>query len=58
MYTDNDVAFLLEDSDTIVAYEARGQTHRGKQASTYDSGLDALNNLNRVQQMEILHGKL
>lgn len=55
-YKDLDVAFLLDDSDTISAYEDRGKTSREEQRSSYESSLSALDNLNRVQQMEILHG--
>ena len=52
------MAFLLDDSDTISAYEDRGKTSREEQRSSYESSLSALDNLNRVQQMEILHGNL
>ena len=58
MYKEQDVEFLMDESDTIISYEDRGQSRREQQASSYDSGLNALNSLGRVQQIEILHGKL
>ena len=48
----------MDDSDTIIAYEDRGQSRRDQQSSSYDSSLNALNSLGRVQQMEIIHGKI
>ena len=57
MYKEQDVEFLVDESDTIIAYEDRGQSHREQQSSSYDSSLNALNSLGRVQQIEILHGK-
>ena len=57
MYKEQDVEFLMDDSDTIIAYEDRGQSRREQQSSSYDSSLNALNSLGRVQQIEILHGK-
>ncbi|CAB3996752.1 E3 ubiquitin- ligase UBR7, partial [Paramuricea clavata] len=56
MYKEQDVEFLMDDSDTIIAYEDRGQSRREQQSSSYDSSLNALNSLGRVQQIEILHG--
>ena len=58
MYKEQGVEFLMDDTDTIVAYENRGQSRREQQSSSYDSGLNALNSLGRVQQIEILHGKI
>lgn len=58
MYKEQDVEFLMDEADTIVAYEDRGQSQRAQQFSSYDSSLNALNSLGRVQQIEILHGKL
>ena len=58
MYKEQDVEFLMDDSDTIIAYEDRGQSRRDQQSSSYDSSLNALNSLGRVQQMEIIHGKI
>ena len=56
MYKEQDVEFLLDESDTIISYEDRGQSRREQQSSSYDSSLNALNSLGRVQQIEILHG--
>ncbi|XP_028398643.1 putative E3 ubiquitin-protein ligase UBR7 [Dendronephthya gigantea] len=56
MYKEQGVEFLMDDSDTIIAYEDRGQSRRDQQSTSYDSSLNALNSLGRVQQIEILHG--
>ncbi|CAB4000193.1 Hypothetical predicted protein [Paramuricea clavata] len=56
MYKEQDVEFLMDESDTIISYEDRGQSRREQQSSSYDSSLNALNSLGRVQQIEILHG--
>uniref|UniRef100_A0A3Q3E6N3 Ubiquitin protein ligase E3 component n-recognin 7 n=1 Tax=Labrus bergylta TaxID=56723 RepID=A0A3Q3E6N3_9LABR len=49
------VSFLSDESDTVLAYENKGknseQTARGN-----DPLMSALDNLNRVQQLEIIHG--
>ncbi|XP_035851514.1 putative E3 ubiquitin-protein ligase UBR7 isoform X2 [Sander lucioperca] len=49
------LSFLLDESDTVLAYENKGksseQTRQGP-----DPLMSALDNLNRVQQLEIIHG--
>ncbi|XP_039637718.1 putative E3 ubiquitin-protein ligase UBR7 [Perca fluviatilis] len=49
------LSFLLDESDTVLAYENKGksseQRHQGP-----DPLMSALDNLNRVQQLEIIHG--
>ncbi|KAM6991828.1 putative E3 ubiquitin-protein ligase UBR7 isoform 2-T2 [Tautogolabrus adspersus] len=53
--TEAGVSFLSDESDTVLAYENKGknseQTARGN-----DPLMSALDNLNRVQQLEIIHG--
>lgn len=49
------LSFLSDESDTVLAYENKGknneETRRGQ-----DPLMSALDNLNRVQQLEIIHG--
>ncbi|XP_037541608.1 putative E3 ubiquitin-protein ligase UBR7 [Nematolebias whitei] len=49
------LSFLLDELDTVLAYENKGksseQVHQG-----HDPLMSALDNLNRVQQLEIIHG--
>nr|CAG4645596.1 EOG090X07TK [Lynceus sp. MCZ IZ 141354] len=54
LYNDQGVTFLIDDSDTVQAYEAQGQATRQKQGNDYERGLEALASLNRVQQVEAI----
>ena len=47
------VSYLLDDSDMIAAYEERGRRRHGSQ---YEDGMQALSGMDRVQQVEMLHG--
>lgn len=49
------VSFLLDELDTVLAYENKGKTEEERQ-SGHDPLMSALDNLNRVQQLEIIHG--
>lgn len=49
------VSFLLDESDTVLAYENKGKNSEQTQ-SGHDPLMSALDNLNRVQQLEIIHG--
>uniref|UniRef100_A0A1A7WKV9 Ubiquitin protein ligase E3 component n-recognin 7 n=1 Tax=Iconisemion striatum TaxID=60296 RepID=A0A1A7WKV9_9TELE len=49
------LAFLLDESDTVLAYENKGKTSEQSQQG-HDPLMSALDNLNRVQQLEIIHG--
>ncbi|XP_066532670.1 putative E3 ubiquitin-protein ligase UBR7 isoform X1 [Hoplias malabaricus] len=50
------VAFLLDEMDTVLAYENKGKTtEQVGGAEGRDPLMSALNNLNRVQQLEIIH---
>ncbi|KAL4641849.1 putative E3 ubiquitin-protein ligase UBR7 [Arapaima gigas] len=56
MYVEAGVPFLLDDSDTVLAYENKGkktELERGSQGR--DPLMSALNTLNRVQQLEIIY---
>ena len=55
MYIEQAVEFLPDESDTVHAYELRGK-QKSTPSSQYDKGLQALSNMNRVQQVEVLHG--
>ncbi len=49
------LSFLLDESDTVLAYENKGKNNeQGRQR--HDPLMSALDNLNRVQQLEIIHG--
>lgn len=51
----------MDETDTVLAYENKGKsTEQAEQAGAAegrDPLMSALNNLNRVQQLEIIHGK-
>lgn len=52
------LSFLSDDSDTVLAYETKGKSSEegGRGGRTHDPLMSALDNLNRVQQLEIIHG--
>ena len=53
------MSFLLDESDTVLAYENKGKTteqERRGGAEGRDPLMSALDNLGRVQQLEIIHG--
>ncbi|XP_071787842.1 putative E3 ubiquitin-protein ligase UBR7 isoform X2 [Asterias amurensis] len=55
LYEREQISFLLDEFDTVSAYEERGKVkHAG--SSQYQRGMDALTTLNRVQQVEVIHG--
>ncbi|KAM9780164.1 putative E3 ubiquitin-protein ligase UBR7 [Neosynchiropus ocellatus] len=47
--------FLSDDSDTVLSYENEGR-HNEQRRHDSDPLMSALNNLDRVQQLEIIHG--
>uniref|UniRef100_A0A1A8KJP7 Putative E3 ubiquitin-protein ligase UBR7 n=1 Tax=Nothobranchius kuhntae TaxID=321403 RepID=A0A1A8KJP7_NOTKU len=49
------LSFLLDESDTVLAYENKGKSSEQSQQG-HDPLMSALDNLNRVQQLEIIHG--
>ncbi len=54
LYEREQISFLLDELDTMLAYEERGKVkHAG--SSQYQRGMEALTTLNRVQQVEVLH---
>ncbi|XP_018542358.1 putative E3 ubiquitin-protein ligase UBR7 isoform X3 [Lates calcarifer] len=50
-----DLSFLFDESDTVLAYEKKGKNNEQKEQG-HDPLMSALDNLNRVQQLEIIHG--
>lgn len=55
MYDKLKVSFLQDPNDSVAAYEERG---KGKcKRSRYDQGMEALSNMDRVQQGEMMHGE-
>ncbi|TKS65098.1 putative E3 ubiquitin-protein ligase UBR7 [Collichthys lucidus] len=50
------LSFLLDESDTVLAYENKGKNNEQTQQGN-DPLMSALDNLNRVQQLEIIHGE-
>ncbi|XP_047429730.1 putative E3 ubiquitin-protein ligase UBR7 isoform X2 [Mugil cephalus] len=53
--SDASLSFLLDESDTVLAYENKGKNNEQRQQG-HDPLMSALDNLNRVQQLEIIHG--
>lgn len=52
------VPFLLDESDTVLAYENKGKTTDQEGMSEgRDPLMSALNTLDRVQQLEIIYGE-
>ncbi|KAM9339176.1 putative E3 ubiquitin-protein ligase UBR7 isoform 1-T2 [Symphorus nematophorus] len=52
---DAGLSFLLDESDTVLAYENKGKNNEETRQG-HDPLMSALDNLNRVQQLEIIHG--
>ncbi|PWA23269.1 hypothetical protein CCH79_00020575 [Gambusia affinis] len=52
---DAGLSFLLDEADTVLAYENKGKSNEQRQQG-HDPLMSALDNLNRVQQLEIIHG--
>lgn len=48
------LSFLLDESDTVLAYENKGKS--SEETRQHDPLMSALDSLNRVQQLEIIHG--
>jgi len=55
MYKSQGVTFLMDESDTVTAYEARGAIKEGA-TSQHDREKQALSSMNRVQQIEMVQG--
>ena len=55
MYNKSQVTFLLDEDDSIRAYEDRGKARTS--GTQYESGMRVLSNMDRVQQVEVLTGE-
>lgn len=55
LYRSLDVLYLTDESDTMVAYEQRGR-EKTSSVSSYESGMQALQNMARIPQVEVMHG--
>lgn len=49
--------YLTDEADMLIAYEKRGREKRPS-VSSYESGMEAFQNLGRIPQVEAMHGKL
>ncbi|XP_033735374.1 putative E3 ubiquitin-protein ligase UBR7 [Pecten maximus] len=55
MYKDRGISFIIDESDTVTAYEKRGKDKQTP-SSQYDKGLQALSSMDRIQQVEVIQG--
>lgn len=56
LYRSMDLMFLTDDTDTILAYEQRGRENKPT-VSSYESGIQALQNMERIPQVEVIQGR-
>lgn len=57
MYVEKKVLFLLDDEDTVHSYEEQGKAKNDCQ-SRYDQGMQALSQMDRIRQVEAIHGNI
>jgi hypothetical protein len=55
MYKDQDIEFIVDESDSVLAYEKRGKDKRSP-SSEADQEKRVLEGMNRVQQIEMVQG--
>ena len=53
MYEDLNVSFLTDDQDTVYYYESQSKLEK---KNSFDSGMEALSSMDRVKQVEAIHG--
>ncbi|XP_031571472.1 putative E3 ubiquitin-protein ligase UBR7 [Actinia tenebrosa] len=56
LYSSLGVSFLMDEQDTIVAYEERGKQAQASKMTSYESGMQALEGMGRINQVEAIHG--
>lgn len=56
-YAESEVPFLLDESDTVLAYEKRGQSSQESDTESRDPLMAALSGMDRVQQLEMIYGE-
>ncbi|MGH0150870.1 UNVERIFIED_CONTAM: hypothetical protein FKN15_018980 [Acipenser sinensis] len=54
-YAESEVPFLLDESDTVLAYEKRGQSSQESDTESRDPLMAALSGMDRVQQLEMIY---
>ncbi|CAM1292461.1 UBR7 (predicted) [Pycnogonum litorale] len=55
LYEDHKITFLLDPEDTVHAYEEQGKSSQTN-STQYDRGMSALKKMDRVKQVEAIHG--
>eukprot|EP00062_Callorhinchus_milii_P018099 gi/632971196/ref/XP_007902052.1/ PREDICTED: putative E3 ubiquitin-protein ligase UBR7 [Callorhinchus milii] len=55
LYKELQVSFLLDESDTVLAYENKGKTAEETDGERRDPLMTALSNMNRIQQVELIY---
>lgn len=60
LYETQGLSFLLDDQDTVHAYEEQGKANgeTGQPSSRYEQGLKALSSLDRIKQVEAIEGEI
>lgn len=56
LYESHEVSFLMDEQDTVQAYEEQGKAsgENGQPSSRYEQGLKALSSLDRIKQVEAI----
>ncbi|XP_005986670.1 putative E3 ubiquitin-protein ligase UBR7 [Latimeria chalumnae] len=55
LYSTLEVTFLLEESDTVLAYENKGKSSQEEEGERRDPLMTALSHMDRVQQVELIY---
>lgn len=53
LYEDKQIAFIIEDSDTIGVYEKRGKENADR---AMENAVNTITQMDRVQQVELIRG--
>ena len=56
LYNSKGVSFITNEDDTVRVYEDKGRRMQGDNSS-FDKGMQALNSMDRINQVEILTGR-
>ena len=57
LYESKKISFIMEEDDTVYEYEQRGRRQQGENSS-YERGMMAFGSIDRINQVEVLTGKL
>ncbi|XP_078262919.1 putative E3 ubiquitin-protein ligase UBR7 [Rhinoraja longicauda] len=55
LYKELEISFLLDEFDTVLAYENKGKSDEGIDSERSDPLMTALSNMNRIQQVELIY---